>query len=132
MKTTENKQVIALRSLQNSFPSEVDYEIHRTIKNYISVKGKTYSTLARDIDEYVRRQYKDIWNLVEEGKLTQARLEKHIKEHTPSRSYLYDYANGRSICFRYTNTIANFFEVDYSITNFNPSEDLDKSLELNS
>ncbi|GEM_PF-2963579 len=129
MNPTSN-QVVSLAYSDEILPAHIDFQLHEAIESYISHQGNTYATLARDIDHFVRDQYKEMWYLVEEGEMTQHQLEKHMKDHTPSRSYLYDYAKGRPICFRYTNTIANFFEVKYKIYNFDPSKDLHASLEL--
>lgn len=125
-----NQAVVTLAHTEELLPASIDFQLHKEINNYISGHGKTYATLARDIDHFVRKQYTEMWNLVEDGVITQNQLEKHIKDHTPSRSYLHDYAKGRPICFRYTNTIANFFKVKYTIHNFDPSNDLQHSLQL--
>ena len=128
----QNPQIVPLKPKPNTLlPADLDLQIHTAIKHYLTAKNRTYSTLARDIDEFVRRQYKNKWDLVEEGKLTQAQLEKHMKDHTPSRSYLHDYVKGRPICFRYTNTIANFFNIKFIINNFAPPEDLQALLKIN-
>lgn len=124
------KQVVSLAHSTEFLPADIDFQLHKAINNYTAKSGQTYATLARDIDEFVRHQYKGMWYLVEDGSITQNQLEKHIKDHTPSRSYLHDYAKGRPICFRYTNTIANFFNVKYTIHNFDPSQDLKLFLDL--
>ncbi|MBX2808132.1 MAG: hypothetical protein KTR20_05815 [Cellvibrionaceae bacterium] len=126
----KNDNIVNFSLEDKSLPCDVDSQLHKVIIKYLSVDGRSYSTLARDIDRFVRNQYEWIWNLVEEGKITQAQLEKHMKDHTPSRSYLHDYVKGRPICFRYTNTIANFFNINYSISNFNPPEDLQALLKM--
>lgn len=130
MSTPSKNNVINLCGQTQLLPTHIDSQLHQMIQSYLSKRGHTYATLARDIDDFVRAQYKEAWHLVEYGEITQHELEKHIKDHIPSRSYLHDYAGGRPICFRYTNTIANFFDVKYRIYNFDPSQDLKEFLNL--
>ena len=112
----------------SKLPSHVDAILQQKIRSYLD-EGGTYSKLAQEMDAYVRKQYKDAWDLVEDQLISEAQLEQHIKNHCPKRSYINDYARGRPICFRYTNTIANFFNVQYKIRNFDPAEDLAYSIE---
>lgn len=112
---------------QNSFdmPSVLDRVLHREIEGYRQKPGNSYTKLSEELNQFVRSQYTDCWNFVEIGRVSSEELEKNIRYQVPSEKYIRDYCNGRPICFRYTNTIANFFGLEYQIRNFNPAKDFE-------
>jgi len=113
------------RASDNKFniPSILDEMLYQEIEDYRSIKGNSYAKLSEELNIFVRQQFRDCWNLVDEGRVTADDLEKQIRNQVPSDKYIRDYVNGRPICFRYTNTIANFFGVNYSVSNFDPAKD---------
>ena len=121
--------VTVLPTLDSRFlPCQLDAILNIKINEYL--KESTLSDLAREIDEYTRSAYRNAWNDIETGRLTEKELDKHIRSHCPTRACLVDYTAGRPICFRHINTIANFFGVNFSIVNFNPSDELTTSLDM--
>ena len=123
-------KVYSKTSAINKLPCELDAVLNALIKDYTNKKGNTYASLAHEMKLFVETQYRDAYALIEEGSIDEDQLEKHIEMHCPRRSYLHQYANGRPICFRYTNTIANFFDVEYTIRSFSPADDLVRQILL--
>lgn len=109
-------------------PATLDMALRSQIYNYLDEEKNTFSTLARDIDQYVRDQYKSSWELVESGMITEEQLLDHISSHCPKRTYLHNYAKGGAMCFRYTNSLANYFGISYRLSSFNPAQDLELSI----
>lgn len=99
-------------------PSELDKILHERIQCYL--KNHSWRQLAAAVKEFVQEQFKAADRLVLNGVVTQEQLDSEIKSHIPSRTYIEDYAKGRPICYRYTNTLANFFEQKYTLRNHNP------------
>jgi hypothetical protein len=116
-KTNNNLRLI---STPPTTPSELDKVLHLKIQEYM----ETYSwrQLAAAVKEFVQDQFKPAYRFVSEGKITPEELEAEIKSHIPSRTYIEDYAKGRPICYRYTNTLANFFQQEYILHNHNPCQ----------
>ena len=109
-------------------PAKLDRQLRAEIFDYLEVDEHSFSTLARDIDQYVRHQYRDAWELIEDGCLKEEQLHEHIAAHCPKVEYLMDYAKGGAMCFRYTNSVANFFGIRYRLSSFNPADDLGEAI----
>ncbi len=107
-----------------TLPSRVQsvYDLDKTLSKQILdyVNAHSWRKLARDVSAYVRAQYKPAYRLVAEGSISPDALEGEIKSYLPSRSYIEAFAKGRPICYRYTNTLANFFHQPYEFKNFDP------------
>jgi hypothetical protein len=116
--------------VDQSLPAFIDEKLRRAIRDDVAQVGSTYAKLHARIDDFVHEQFKAKHWLVEKDVLTDSELEEQIKKHIPSKTYLHDYAQGGALCLRYTNTLANFFGVSYTIQMFNPSDDLVQSLNL--
>ena len=98
-------------------PHALDTRLHACIKRYTA--EHSMKKLAIEVEKFVRGEFRPAYNLVADGKLEPQALEDEIKSNIPSRTYIMDYANGRPICLRYTNTLAKFFDVKFSIGNYN-------------
>lgn len=107
-------------------PSELDKSLYAQINAY--VEKNSWRQLAGQVKTFVREQYKPAYSLVSEGKLSPDALEKEIKSHIPSRTYIEEYASGRPICYRYTNSLANFFKQEYVLKNHDSCEEFLKKL----
>lgn len=102
-------------------PSELDKVLYLKIEDYLN--EKSWRQLAKEVKDFVQTQYKSAYGLVAEGKITPDELDKEIKSQIPSRAYIEQYVKGRPICYRYTNTLANFFGQQYVLSNHNPMEE---------
>lgn len=116
-KSTAANNVTRLRATPST-PSELDAQLYRRIQNYVT--ENSWRQLASEVKRYVNDQYKSAYGLVADGTISPEDLEKEIKSQIPSRTYIEDYVNGRPICYRYTNTLANFFNQHYVLKNHNP------------
>lgn len=99
---------------------ELDKVLSALIHEY--VKEHSWRKLAAEVNSFVHDQYKPAYRLVTEGKITPDALEAEIKSYRPSRSYIEAFSKGTAICYRYTNTLANFFRQRYSFKNFDPCD----------
>ena len=114
-------------------PSLLDLEIIKAIHSYRkSEKNRSYASLATELGEYVRDLYSNMSEYIKVKGIDLSVLEKHISDQIPSETYIRDFCNGRSICFRYTNTLANFLGVKYEIRNYNPAKDFENHTTINS
>lgn len=104
-----------------STPSELDALLYKKINEY--VEQHSWRALAADVKAFVNHQYKAAYGLVADGTITPEDLEKEIKSQIPSRTYIEEYAKGRPICYRYTNTLANFFGQEYVLKNHNACDE---------
>jgi len=118
-------KITRLKTVATS-PSELDKSLYAQIKTY--VEKNSWRQLAVQIKTFVREQYKPAYSLVSEGRLSPDALEKEIKSHIPSRTYIEEYASGRPICYRYTNSLANFFKQEYTLKNHDSCEEFLKKL----
>ena len=108
------------------FPSKVNsvYHLDQVLSKLILsyVEEHSWRKLAAAVNSFVRGQFKPAYRLVAEGKIEPEELEAEIKSYLPSRSYIEAYAKGTAICYRYTNTLANFFQQRYVFENFDPCD----------
>lgn len=118
---TEDKLDIKGNSYE--MPSMLDQRLYQKIDKYREKPGNSYASLSKEITRFVKDQYSDCWGLVQIGQIDQTKLEKSINDQIPGETYIRQYCQGRPICFRYTNTLANFFELEYQIRNFDPAKD---------
>ena len=109
-------------------PCELDKELRHKMSAYL-LHNSSWN-LALEIEEYIKITYKKAWSVVRRGRISERQLNKHIKNHCPSKTHLDDFVVGKPISFRYINTIANFFGVNYSINNFDPSNEFLTSIDL--
>ncbi|WP_020408957.1 hypothetical protein [Hahella ganghwensis] len=111
---------LALKESFLSFETtaELDQALHSYIEQY--TKRKSFRTLTAEIKKFVIDQFEES-DL--KDRCTAEEYQAFIKECTPSRAYLQQYVDGRAICFRYTNTLANFFNVRFTIASYNPAVD---------
>ncbi|MGH1485419.1 MAG: hypothetical protein ACRBCI_04310 [Cellvibrionaceae bacterium] len=116
--------------IDHSLPAFIDETLRRAIRDDVAQVGSTYAKLHGRIDQFVHDLFQSKQWLIEREVLTESELEEQIKKHVPSKTYLHDYAQGGALCLRYTNTLANFFGISYTIQRFNPSDDLVQSLNL--
>lgn len=107
-------------------PAELDDVLRQRILKYTSRRSYSYSKLAERLAEFVREQYATAPGVDD----TDAAVEHHLSMHCPKRSFLNQYAKGGAMCFRYINTVANFFDVQYTLSNFNPAADMQRQYEL--
>ena len=131
-KEKDQKVDHSLDDFGNTFemPSLLDQRLYQAIENYRNIPGNSWLSLARDVVSYVNKLYEPCWALVEAGRLDKDTLERNIYDNTPSETYIRQFRGGRPICFRYTNTLANFFGLQYTINNFNPAKDFEVNLLL--
>ena len=104
-----------------STPSQLDKILYRKIESYL--QQHSWRQLAEQVKQFVQEQYKPAYRLVSEGKIEPDELDREIKSQIPSRAYIEQYSKGRPICYRYTNTLANFFEQKYILENHNPCQE---------
>lgn len=109
---------VRLVSTLPATPWELDKVLHVKIEQYL--EEHSWRRLAAEVKEFVQGQFTPAYRLVSDGEITPEELEAEIKSHIPSRTYIEDYAKGRPICYRYTNTLANFFQQDYILKNHDP------------
>jgi len=107
-------------------PADLDAVLRDRIAKWRKRSGNSYIKLERRLKAFVEEQYQQLQGAV----LSDKALEHHLAMHCPKKSYLNQYANGHAMCYRYTNTLANFFGVNYSLSNFDPAQDLQRSLQL--
>lgn len=100
------------------------------IEGHIATKGNSWRKLEQEVLTFVRNRYKSAYSLVADGTITADEIEKEIKSHAPSFTYINNFVKGQAICIRYTNTLANFFEQKYSFSNFNPCDAFLKKVEI--
>ncbi|GAB1259153.1 hypothetical protein [Aurantivibrio plasticivorans] len=101
-------------------PFALDKTLYHAIAVYLETG--TWRQLSSEIKDFVRSQYVDAFELVTKGDITPKQLEDEIASHIPSRSYIEQYSKGRAVCYRYLNTLANFFEHKYTLSNHNPCD----------
>lgn len=111
-------------------PAHIDFELRKHIALYISKPHQTASSLHKQMDAYVREQFRNAQSLVDDGVITPEEFEKQITSNRPSPDYLVKYKNGTPICMRYTNTIANFFGISFTFNTYNPADDMLEGLSL--
>ena len=110
-------------------PCQLDRALYVKIQAY--VREYSWRRLAEDIEKMVRRQFAPALDLVDSEKILIEEVERQIKLNVPSKKYIQDYIQGRPICYRYTNTLANFFAHEYVLRNHNPCDDYVARLTLN-
>jgi len=119
-----DRTTLQLEQNELQMPAYLDRMLFKKIEEFRRFRGNSYARLSEEINQYVRRLYTECWNLVDEhDDVTEEEIEKSIRSHVPSDRYISDYHRGRPICFRYLNTMANFFGLEYRISNFDPSKD---------
>lgn len=111
---------VRLVSTPPASPRELDKVLHLRIQQYLELNSRRQ--LAAAVKEFVQNQFKPAYRLVSEGEITPEEFETEMKSHIPSKTYIEDYAKGRPICYRYTNTLANFFQQDYVLHNHDPCQ----------
>ena len=102
-------------------PSQLDKILYRKIEAYL--REHSWRQLAEEVKQFVQEQYKPAYRLVSEGQIEPDELEREIKSQIPSRAYIEQYSKGRPICYRYTNTLANFFDQKYILENHDPCQE---------
>lgn len=105
-------------------PYELDASLQRSISEL-----KSRRQFHASLKEYIEDQYRPALRLVNQQHISEKELNDHKRRHSPSRSYLDNFANGQPICFRFTNTIANVLNERYCLHNFIPAEELLKIAE---
>ena len=107
-----------LSVVKNHFdtPHALDTYLHACIKKY--ALEHSMKKLADQVEIFVRNEFKPAYEKVATGEISPKILEDEIKSNIPSRPYIIQYSQGRPICLRYTNTLAKFFGVQYSIGNY--------------
>ena len=109
-------------------PADLDEFLHSKIVQYVKVWS--WSKLESEIASMIDRSFESARRLAEDGHFDSDKLETAIKNTKPSRTYLRDYVNGRSICMRYTNAIALFFKVEYTISQHDPCADFLQKIKI--
>lgn len=110
-------------------PTELDQRLRfEAIRLHKS--GLSWRQMARDVEASVKARFSDSYQLVSEGKLTTSQLDKAMKPHIPSHTYIQEFCKGRAVCYRYTNTLANFLGVNYTLSNFDPCEEYAKTIKV--
>ncbi|TQV81322.1 hypothetical protein FKG94_09530 [Exilibacterium tricleocarpae] len=102
-------------------PCQLDQALYVKIQRY--VEEKSWRQLAQNLEKMVRHQFAPALELVDSERMLIEEVERQIKLNVPSKKYIQDYVQGRPICYRYTNTLANFFAHEYSLRNHNPCDD---------
>ena len=102
-------------------PSELDKLLYKQIQDYVA--KHSWRSLAAEVKSFVNNQYKSAYGLVADGTISPDELEREIKSQIPSRTYIEEYSKGRPICYRYTNTLANFFNQEYVLSNHDACEE---------
>ncbi len=102
-------------------PSELDKLLYKKIQDFVA--KNSWRSLATEVKSFVNNQYKSAYGLVADGTISPEELEKEIKSQIPSRTYIEEYSKGRPICYRYTNTLANFFNQEYVLKNHDACEE---------
>lgn len=118
---------VRLFSTLPATPSELDRFLHHKIQQYLQTHS--WRQLAAAVKQFVQDQFKPAYRLVSDGEIRPEELEAEIKSHIPSRTYIEDYSKGRPICYRYTNTLANFFDQEYVLSNHDPCQQYVSKLE---
>lgn len=102
-------------------PCQLDQALYVKIQRY--VEETSWRQLAQNLEKMVRRQFAPALELVDSERVLIEEVERQIKLNVPSKKYIQDYIQGRPICYRYTNTLANFFKHEYTLKNHNPCDD---------
>lgn len=118
------KENLNLPCLINNNSLTLDEKLHFHIDNYLAKDGNSTRSLENEIVDFMNDKYRFI--LSEANKNNDAALLERIKvdlvKHTPSRTLMTNYyKKNHSICTRYTNTLALFFNQKYTISEYDPS-----------
>ena len=97
-------------------PCQIDDLLRHKIKVYLN--HSSLWSLAGELENYVNGLYGDTREKINKDKLLERELAKHIKSTTPDRHTLEAFMQGRPIPMRAMNSLANFFHVQYKLTNF--------------
>ncbi len=111
-------------------PADIDFILRQEINRKIKQEKMKYDELAKIIANDVMQRFSKVHYLVSQGVLSQDAFDKLIEKNTPSRAYIGKYALGQSICIRYTNSIAMALGIDYTVTAYDPAQDVLRELEL--
>ncbi|MBT3505161.1 MAG: hypothetical protein HN475_05245 [Piscirickettsiaceae bacterium] len=111
-----------LVSQQITSPAKLDFQLFEHITGY--VEQYSFVKLEAALTETVYSQFKRHYQQADESQ--KALIRKQIEQYIPSRQQLKNYINGEPIYYRCANTIANFFQVPYTLNNHDPILDVNQ------
>ena len=123
------KKIDSIYKINESIPTtaiSLDKVLKDHISNYLNLKGNSTNTLPRDIKNFIYDLYKNEIEIARESEnITLLNyIEKDLNKNTPSRTLIFDYyQRNQSICTRYINSIAMFFNQKYLVSEYNPASD---------
>ena len=100
-------------------PAKLDHLLTKHITHYVNQYSfvKLEAALTQMVYEQFQPHYRKTSDTDRMG------LEKHIEKYIPSRHQIRAFLDGQPICFRRANTLANFFQIPYSLINHDPTLD---------
>ncbi len=115
MRANENTEVSFARSLHSHL------DIDKALKQHITVYIATNSLVKLEaaLANMVYKQFKPSYQRASDSE--KQRIKQEIVFCSPPRQRIRHYLLGDDICFHHLNTLANFFELDYSLNNHDPA-----------
>ncbi|GEM_PF-3338196 len=97
-------------------PFELEKMLHTHIMDYVN--KNSFVKLEASLTEMVYQQFKGHYYSVDDTQKEQ--IEAEIEQYIPDRTMIKQYIAGSSLSIQKINTIANFFGLNYSLTNHDP------------
>lgn len=104
----------------------LDAILKKHILDYLAIPGNTSRTLPEEIADFMKKTYAPLLKKAKDTGDSEAvdDVLADLKRNTPSRAYLRSYyLDNQSICTRYINSIALFFDQQYCVSRHDPAED---------
>ena len=113
----------AIESTEASFASPLHshLDLDKSLKQHITVYIATNSLVKLEaaLANMVYNQFKSSYQRASDREKQQ--IKQEIIFCSPPRQRIRRYLLGDDICFHHLNTLANFFELDYSLKNHDPA-----------
>jgi hypothetical protein len=97
-------------------PTKLDRQLFEHITNYVN--QYSFVKLEAALTQMVYDQFKSRFQQSTDA--DKAILENQIEKFIPSRQQIKAYLGGQPLCYRCANTLANFFQISYTLINHNP------------
>jgi hypothetical protein len=109
-----------LISEQITSAAKLDFQLFEHITNYVN--QNSFVKLEAALTQMVYSQFEAHYQQASE--VEKLAIRKQIERYVPNRQKLKAYLDGHPICYRCTNTLANFFQVPYVLINHDPTRDI--------
>lgn len=92
--------------------STIEARLVVAINNYLSC-NRTLADLSRDIHLSLKKQCRSGATLVSFGIMSESELDEYFMRRCPSETCLAEYLQNGNMDFRYTSSVAKFFDMEW-------------------